>query len=129
MKRILVLLILITGCIGQQQLQFQSCSPAEQTVVLGEGEEMEFSCLVTESQSASYTWYVNEEMVSEKSSFTFSEKPGTYTITLDVSMGRQTLSHEWDVTVEESSESLNFSIIESKVEAIRGLKFLEPVKR
>jgi hypothetical protein len=129
MKRTLVLLILITGCIGQQQLQFQSCSPAEQTVVLGEGEEMEFSCLITASQSVSYTWYVNEEMVSEKSSFTFSEKPGTYTITVDVSMGRQTLSHEWDVTVEESSESLNFSIIESKVEAIRGLKFLEPVKR
>jgi hypothetical protein len=129
MKRVLILLILVTGCIGQQQLQFQSCSPAEQTVVLGEGEEMEFSCPLTGSQNASYTWYVNEEMVSEKSSFTFSEKPGTYTVTVDVSNGRETISHEWDVTVEESSDSLNFSIIESKVEVIRGLKFLEPVKR
>ncbi|MBU6997781.1 MAG: hypothetical protein HXS49_11120 [Theionarchaea archaeon] len=129
MKRVLILIIIIAGCIGQQQLQFQSCSPAEQAVTIGEGEELEFSCVLTDSPNVSYMWYVDEEMVSQDSIFTFSEAPGTYTVAIEVTYGRETISHEWEVTVEESLASLDFSIIESKVEAIRGLKFLESVRR
>ncbi|MBU7038057.1 MAG: hypothetical protein HXS52_08995 [Theionarchaea archaeon] len=129
MKRTFILLIIISGCIGQQQLSFQSCSPAEQAVTIVEGEELEFSCILTEPQNASYTWLVDGEIVSQLSSFTFSEEPGAYTVALEVTNGRKTISNGWEITVEESPESLDFPAIESRVEVIRGLKFLEPVRR
>lgn len=129
MKRILILLILLTaGCIFQQPPQFGECSPSDTVLSVGSDEPIEFSCTVTDPDTSylTYTWYINGSKVSDTSEYRFSMGTGDYTLLLEVSDGKTTISRQWDVTV---TGSPNFEKIQDRVERIRGLKFLEPVKR
>lgn len=129
MKRILVLLIVITlGCISQQPPQFEKCSPEDTDFFVNKGELIEFSCtaLDPDTEELTYTWSVNEEHVSDTSWYDFEMPEGDYTILVEVSDGKTTISHQWNVTVVESP---NFEKIQDRLEHIRGLEFLTPVTK
>ena len=131
MKRIFVLLLFITiGCISQGPPQFEECSPEETALSVSQGTIVEFSCTAsdpdTEEEQLTYTWYVNGEKVSDTSRYDFEMTAGDYTVLVEVSDGRTTISHQWDVTVVESPD---LEKIQNMLERIRGLKFLESVSK
>ncbi len=128
MKRILILLIVITGCISQEPPYFEACSPGDQVLSVNQGESIEFSCQASDpdTQELVYTWYVNGEKVSDTHSYDFTEPGGEYTIILEVSDEITTIYHQWNVTV---LGVPNFEKIQERLERIRGLEFLKPVTR
>ena len=129
MRRMCVFLIIVfIGCISQQPPQFEKLSPEDTVVSVTGGESLEFSCTASDADTSAleYSWYVNDIEVSQSSHYNFTMSPGKYTVMVEVSDGINSITYTWDVTVE---GSLNFKNIQTKLEHIRGLKFLEPVKR
>ncbi len=72
----------------------------------------------------SYSWYINDEKVADTNQYTFSESQGDYTVLLEISNRRTTISHQWDVIVVESPD---FEKIQERIERIRGLLYKNPV--
>jgi hypothetical protein len=129
MKKVLIILIVITiGCIVQQPPHFQECTPENTTLSINQGETIENSCMASDpdTKNLAYTWYMNDEKVSDTYWYDFDKTAGYYTILLEVSDGTTTISHKWDVTV---IFSLDLKKVQERVEHIRSLRFLEPVRR
>lgn len=128
MKRIIIFLFITLGCIAQEPFRFEQYEPKDAVLTIDQGEIIEFSCIAfhEETPDLTYTWYVNDEKVSETPEYTFTKGEGDYTITVEVSDGETVLSRQWSVTVVGAPD---FEKIQKTVERIRDLKFLEPVNR
>ena len=128
MKRICIFLILITlaGCVAQNPPQLEKVEPENTELSVNEGNPIEFSCKAADpdTEELTYTWYVNDEVVSDTYWYDFDMPEGEYVITVEVSDGTNAVSHRWDVTV---SNSPDFEKVQGKLEVIRGLIFLNPV--
>ncbi len=129
MKRIFIFLLIITiGCISQQPPHFDKCEPEEPALSVNQGDTIEFSCKASDpdTEDLTYTWYINGEQVSDTYWYDFEMAAGDYTVLVEVSDSYTTITHQWDVTV---TGSPDFAKIQTRLERIRGLEFLEPVKR
>jgi hypothetical protein len=129
MKKIPIILIaIIVGCIAHEPPFFQKCAPENTTLSINQGETIAFSCTASDpdTKNLTYAWYMNEEKVSDTHWYDFDKTAGEYTVLLEVSDGTTTISRTWGVTV---IFSLDLERVQERVEHIRGLKFLEPVKR
>lgn len=127
MKRIIIL-FLILGCIAQEPFRFEYYEPKDTTLTIGPNEPVEFSCIAyhVKTPQLLYTWYVNDEKVSETPEYTFTKDEGEYTVTIEVSDGETAISRQWLVTV---ADAPDFEKIQKTLEHLRDLEFVEPVNR
>lgn len=125
MKKVLILLVFITGCIAQPPPSITECTPADTELIAYEGNTITFSCSVPDNvTNIDYSWYINNEKVADTKQYIFSESEGIYTVLLEISNKRQIVSRQWDVTVVKSP---NFNILQEQMERIRGLLYKNPV--
>lgn len=125
---IILILSLMAGCLNQEPPYIEKCDPVESTLSVSQGDVIEFSCTASDpdTEDLVYVWYVNGERVSDTYWYDFEKEGGTYTVLLEVSDGTTSISNQWEVEVVSTPD---FEKIQSRLEDIRGLSFIEPVQR